>query len=263
MIFSQTSSPRNGLIQTIEFLLDMPDGGISGNAVLLSQITNILNNDAYDEIIAEILKNEGSWLWDDFNEGNSKLPVATQTLTTTPGSEVSNYSLPTGASNSGLGSSDASSFLRLIKVQVKDAAGYYHNLLPIDESALDQPLETAFYNPGMPQYYDQVGTSIILYPAPLAASVTATNGLKITFQRSKVHFTVTGNDTQMPGFPEIYHYLMALITAETYAAVKGMKQLGFLTAKKLKFMQNLGWGVANRNKDLPQRITPRNRSSYE
>lgn len=253
MQFSDTTN-KNGIIQTMELLLDFPDTGISGNTTLLKQITNLINNDAYDDVIAEILRNEGTWLWDDFAEGNSRLPVATQTLTTTAGSEVSNYALPTGASNSGLGSSDASSFLRLIKVQVKDAGGFFRNVLPIDESALPVPLETAFYNPGFPQYYDQVGTSLILYPAPLAAAVTATNGLKITFQRDKVDFT-TSDTTKMPGFPAIYHYLLPLIAAETYAGIKGMKRQEFLTQKKLKFYQNLGWGVANRDKDLKQAIT--------
>lgn len=260
MVYSDTSL-KNGILQTCELLLDFNDGDITGNSTLKAQFTNLLNNDAYDDVIAEILKNEGTWLWDDFNETTSKLPVAMQDLTTTPGSEVSAYALPNGASASGSASSDASSFLRLIKVQVKDASGKYQNLLPIDESQSDQPLETVFYNPGMPKYYDQVGTSVILYPAPLAASVTATNGLKITFQRDKVDFVVA-DTTKQPGFPSIYHMLLPLIMSETWAAIKGMKQLPFITAKKLRFMQNLGWGVANRNKDLPQRITPKRRGSY-
>jgi hypothetical protein len=252
MDYSDTSL-KNGILQTCELLLDLGDAGITGNATLKAQFTNLLNNDAYDEVIAEILRNEGTWIWDDFNEGNTRLPVASQTLTVTAGSEVSNYALPNGSSNSGLADSDASTFLRLIKVQVKDAAGYFQNLLPIDEGAFDQPLETVFATPGFPQYYDQVGTSLILYPAPLAARVTATNGLKITFQRDKVDFVVA-DTTKQPGFPSIYHYLLPLIMSETWAAIKGMKQLPFITAKKMKFMQNLGWGVANRNKDLPQRV---------
>lgn len=255
MQFSDTTN-KNGIIQTCELLLDLGDATISGNTTLLKQFTNLINNDAYDDVIAEILKNEGTWLWDDFNETNSKLPTATQNLTTTAGSEVSNYALPNAASNSGLGGSDASTFLRLIKVQVKDAAGYLQNLIPIDEGAFAQPLDTVFYNPGFPQYYDQIGTSLILYPAPLAAAVTATNGLKVTFQRDKIDFT-TSDTTKMPGIPSIYHYLIPLITCETWAAIKGLKQLSFLTQKKMKFYQNLGWGVANRNKDLKQAVTAR------
>jgi hypothetical protein len=255
MQFSDTTN-KNGILQTCELLLDLGDGGITGNIILRQQFTNLINNDAYDEVVAEILKNEGSWVWDDFKEGNSLLPVGYQTLSVAAGSEVATYALPTAASGSGLGNSDASSFLRLITVQVKDAAGYFQNILPIDDNAYNQPLETIFYNPAFPKWYKQIGTSITLLPAPLASQVTAVNGLKITFQRDKVDFlTTTGSDTQMPGFPSIYHYLLALITSETYAAIKGMKQLNFLTQKKLKFYQNLGWGVANRNKQLPQRIT--------
>lgn len=263
MVYSDTTL-KNGILQTIELLLDLGDAGVTGNATLKAQMTNLINNFAYDNVIAEILRNEGTWLWDDFNETTSKLPVATQNLTTTAGSEVSSYALPTGASNSGSGSSDASSFLRLIKVQVKDAGGYYQNLLPIDEGAFSQPLETVFFNPGFPQYYDQVGTSLILYPAPKAASVTATNGLKVTFQRDKVDFVVADN-TKQPGFPSIYHALIPVITCEIWAAIKSMKQTSFLTNYKAILYKDLGWGVANRNKDLPQRIVPAaaRRSRYE
>lgn len=255
MDFSDTTN-KDGIIQTIEFLLDFNDADISGNATLLKQITNIINNDAYDEVVSEILKNDGTWNWDDFNETTSKWPEHFQTLTVTVGSEVSRYALPTAASNSGSGSSDASSFLRLLEVSVKDAAGYYQKLNPIDEKAFDKPLETVFNTPGFPKWYDLTGASVEIFPAPLASQVTATNGLKFKFQRDKIDFA-TSDTTKQPGFPSIYHYLLPLITAETYAAVKGMKQLPFLTGKKLKFMQNLGWGIANRNKDQEQRLVSR------
>lgn len=255
MDFSDTTN-KDGIIQTCELLLDLGDAGISGNSTLLKQFTNLINNDAYDEVIAEILKNEGTWNWDDYAEGNSRLPTATQTMT----ADVGNYALPNGASNSGLGSSDASSFLRLIKVQVKDSAGYFQTVNPIDESSAEQPLETVFATSGFPKFYDQIGTSIILYPSPASASVTLTNGLKITFQRDKVEFT-TADTTKNPGFPAIYHMLLPLIASETWAYIKNMKQAPFLTQKKLKFMANLGWGIANRNKDLRQAITPK-RNNY-
>lgn len=237
----------------MELLLDLGDTGISGNTVLLAQMTNLINNDAYDDVIAEILQNEGSWTWDDFNEGNALQPVGKQNLSVVAGSEVSNYALPTAASNGGGGSSDASSFLRLIKVQVLDPSNHLWNLTPIDEGAFSEPLESMFFSPGFPQYYRQQGTSLILYPAPLASSVTATNGLQITFQRDKIDFVV-GDTTKMPGFASIYHYLLPLIASETWAAIKGMRQLSFITAKKMKFYQNLGWGVANRDKDLKQAL---------
>ena len=251
MVFNDITN-KNGIIQTCELLLDLGDAGITSDAVLLKQFTNLINADAYDDVIAEIMKNEGSWTWDDFSYGNSNFPVSSQTLSVVAGSEVNNYALPNAASP---GSTDASSFLRLMKVQVKDSAGSFQNILPIDEGAFDQPLETIFANPGFPRYYRQMGISIILYPAPLAGSVTASNGLKITFQRDKVDFVV-GDTTKQPGFPSIYHYLLPLIASETWSAIKGLKQLNFITQKKLKFYQNLGWGVANRDKDLKQRITP-------
>ena len=98
-----------------------------------------------------------------------------------------------------------------------------------------------------------MGTSLILYPAPKAAVVTSTNGLKITFQRDKVDF-LSSDTTKMPGFPSIYHYLLPLKASETWAGIKGMKQLPLIQQKIAKFTANLGWGVANRDKDLRQRV---------
>lgn len=252
MQFSDTTN-KNGIIQTCELLLDLGDAGITGDPTLLKQFTNLINHDAYDDVVAEIMKNEGTWQWDDFAEGNSKLPVASQNLSVTAGSEVSTYALPNGASNSGSGSSDASSFLRIWKVWVLDAAGLPQTVYPIDDGSYEQPLETIYNSPGFPKLYKQIGTSITLYPAPLASMVTATNGLKISFQRDKVDF-LTSDTTKQPGFPSIYHYLLPLKASETWAGIKGMRQLPLIQQKIAKFTANLGWGIANRDKDLKQQV---------
>lgn len=250
MQFSNTSL-KNGIIQSCELLLDLGDAGISGNSTLLAQFTNLINNDAYDDVIAEILRNSGDYNWDDSNY--TSFPVGTTNLVVTAGSEQSDYALPT-AYDGTAGSSDASSFLRLTGVKVKDAAGILQKLDPIGERSFVQPLENIFQTPGFPKWYRLFGSSIVLYPAPLASMVTATAGLRLEFSRDKIDFVV-GDTTKQPGFPSIYHYLLPLIASETWAAIKGMRQLNFITQKKTRFMQNLGWGIANKNKDLPQRIT--------
>lgn len=248
MTFSNTST-KDGIIQTCELLLDLGDTGISSNSTLLAQFTNLINR-SYDNTCALILQNEGDYTWDDSNFTN--FPIATTNLVTTPGSEQADYSLPVSGAP---GSTDISSFLRLIKVNVLDSGGYYQTVYPISESMVEQPLENIFFMPGFPKYYKLLGSSIFLYPAPLAAQVTATAGLKLFFQRDKIDF-LSSDTTKQPGFPSIYHYLLPLEASEAWASIKGMKQLPFIQQKKQEFIHNLGWGIANRNKDQRQRLIP-------
>lgn len=257
MQFSVTSGELNGIIQTCELLLDVGDAGISGNATLLKQFTNLLNK-SYDNVVAQILQNEGDYTWDDYSY-TSSFPVATTTLV----ANQSDYLFPVAGSP---GATTAASFLRLIKVMVKDANGNYQSLQLITETMMEQPLETAFATAGFPRFYKPLGNSIFLYPAPATGSVTMATGLKMYFQRDKVEFASTGADTKEPGFPSIYHYLLPLEMSETWAAIKGMSQLQFIQIKKAEFTKNLGWGVANMNKNQRQRITPVRRAfnnSYE
>lgn len=241
----------------MELLLDLGDTGITSNTVLKAQMTNLVNR-SYDNVVSQILQNEGDYTWDDYN--NADFPIGSTNLVTTPGSEQSDYALPVAGVSPG---DNASTFLRLIKAQVKDANGYYQNLKAVSETMTDTPLETLFSVAGFPKFYKQLGNSVFLYPAPLAAQVTAVNGLKLFFQRDKVDFVV-GDTTKQPGFPSIYHYLLPLEASETWAAIKGMKQLAFIQQKKAEFMKNLGWGIANANKDIRQRIQPiRRGASYE
>ena len=255
MKFNVTVSPYNGIIQTCELLLDLGNGGISGNPVLFAQFTNLINNDAYDDVIADILRYAGDYNWDDSNYTLS--PIATVNLVTTPGSEQSVYALPV-ANDGTYGSTDDSSFLRLTGIKVKGADGYWSFLRNVTEDHYDIPLETVYNTPGMPVAYRELGTNVVIYPAPLASQVTATKGLRMEFIRDKVDFTVSGTDTQMPGFPSIYHYLLALKASETWAGIKGMKQLPLIQQKIAKFTANLGWGMSNREKNVRQRVIPRN-----
>lgn len=246
MKFSDTTN-KNGIIQTCETLLDLGDTGISGNTTLLAQFTNLINR-AYDNTIAQILKNSGDWVWDD--SLYTTFPIGMANLV----QSQSDYVLPRAYDGS-IGSTDESSILRLIEVSVKDLGGNYQTLYPISETMVEAPLETTFPDSGFPKYYKLFDRSVILYPPPSSTQVTLTNGLKITFQRDKVDF-ITSDTTRQPGFPSIYHYLIPLEASEMWAAIKGMKQFTFLQQKKAEFQANLGWGIANQNKDARQRLRP-------
>lgn len=243
---------KDGIIQTCELLLDIGDGGISGNATLLQQFLNLANR-AYDNIVSQIMKYQGDYEWDDSNY--TTFPIGYVNLGTTAGSEQQDYTLPVANAGDGQGSSGINSFLRFVKAQILDTSGNYQNLTKVSETMFEASLSATFNKPGFPQYYQLMASSILLWPSPLAASVTATKGLKIYFQRNKIDFTVSAL-TAVPGFPEIYHYLLPLEMSEAYAAIKGMKQLTFIQSKRAEFEANLGWGMSNRNKDVRQRIQP-------
>jgi len=244
MVFSDTSL-KNGILQTCELLLDLGDTGITGNSTLKAQFTNLVNR-AYDNVVSQILQNEGDYTWDD--SIYTTFPIGTTTLI----DNQSDYALPVAGSP---GSTDVSSFLRLIKVNVLDKNGYYQTVYPISESMVEAPLENTFYVKGFPRWYKLEAQSLFLYPAPDATQVTTTAGLKVFFQRDKEDFVV-GDTTRQPGFPSIYHYLLPLEASEAWAAIKGMRQLPFIQQKKAEFIHNLGWGIANQNKDQRQRLIP-------
>lgn len=246
MVFNDTTL-KNGILQNCELLLDLGDTGITGNTILKAQFTNLVNR-AYDNIVSQILQNEGDWVWDD--SAYNTFPIGTTTLV----DGQSDYGLPR-AYDGTTGSQDESSFIRLITVNILDAGGKYQTVYPITETMVGTPLETIFNTSGFPKWYKLFDRSLVLYPAPLAAQVTLANGLKVFFQRDKVDFVV-GDTSKQPGFPSIYHYLLALEASETWAAIKGMKQLSFVQQKKTEFMHNLGWGITNQNKDVRQRIRP-------
>jgi hypothetical protein len=206
--FSDTSASKNGLIQECEFLIFGEDGygRISGDANLLATFTRNINN-ALNRVVALILGSNGRWQWDDTN--NTDLPIGTATLVTTAGAEQQDYSFDI-------------SHIEVLRVECKDASGAWQKLVPIDQADVwDQSLTDFLKTPGMPMYYDKTGSSIFLYPKPLAAAVTASNGLKVFFQRPPNYFT-TSSTTAVPGFNSLFHRLIAILAARDYALVKTM-----------------------------------------
>ena len=68
---------------------------------------------------------------------------------------------------------------------------------------------------GTPQYFDVLGDTIFLYPAPAAASVTLTAGMRVWFKRTVDLFT-TSDTTQEPGLPSPYHSLLSYMASLPY-----------------------------------------------
>ena len=169
-------------------------------------------NNAYERVVSLILQADGRWEWDDSN--NTDFPIATTTLTT----DQQDYSL-------------AVTHLNITRVQIKDTAGNWTQLTPLNQSDLKgEALDEFMKSASIPVYYDKIGSSVVLYPKP---NYTQTASLKIYFQRGPAVFTsaevTTG--TKVPGFSSLYHELIPLHAAHDYAIAKGLANVNQLAAQ--------------------------------
>lgn len=147
---------------------------------------------------------DARWQFDDTNQ--SDLPIATTTLT----SGQQDYSV-------------ATSHLTIDRVEVKDSAGNWHLLKPIDQHDIGGALAEYQETTGLPTEYDIVGSSIFLYPTP---NYTQTASLKVYFTRPPVAYTDTADLTdssKSPGFNPLFHDLIPFWIAYDYAMLNSMK----------------------------------------
>ena len=144
-----------------------------------------------------------------------------------------------------------------MRVAVKDSSGKFFFLNPID--LLDersQPLEEIYNVNGLPERYDKSGSSVFLYPAPAAGSVTLTAGLKVWFQRTASVFTsaelTTG--TKQPGFAAPYHHILAYKSAIPYCMTyKRERVSAYMTEAQRLEIELLNF-MSRREKDVQKSL---------
>lgn len=150
-------------------------------------------------VVSLIMQADSRWEWDDSNQ--TDLPIATTTLV----DSQQDYNIA------------GATFLKLMRVEVKDINGNYYLLDPISEKDVQNQALTEFQKTaGRPLYYDKLGDSIFLYPKPASTHVTLSAGLKAYFQRLPSYFTST-DTTKVPGFAPLYHRILSLGAALDYA----------------------------------------------
>ena len=176
---------------------------------------NLYTQSAEDRIVSLLMHADGRWEYDDSNY--TDLPIATTTVT----SGQQDYSLPT-------------SHLHILRVEVKDENGNWQKLEPYDQQ--DEPviaLSQIDTDSGMPDRYNVLGRSIILYPTP---NFTQAASLKVFFQRGALKYDYTANSnagqftdgtgsgatTDTPGFNEPFHDLIADWASYNYAVDNGL-----------------------------------------
>jgi hypothetical protein len=244
MQFSDTTN-KNGILQKCEFyVFGNTDGAITDNSTLKSVFTGLVN-DAQDSIVSDILDSDTRWQWDDTNR--TDFPIGMNTLV----DGQRDYTLEVD-------------HLKILGVEVKDSTGQYYKLEPIDLQDLREKniTPTEFYKTnGLPQFYDKIANSIMLYPQPDAGNVTLTNGLKVHFQRGAEYF-VAGDTTRVPGFASIYHKLVPLMASYDYAFSNDMfdkaDRIDLLITRTTKKMKNF---FSKRDKDRKPRITMKTKNA--
>lgn len=196
-------------------------------------------NAAYEEVVAWILGADGKWNFDDTNY--TTFPEATTTLV----ASQNDYSFDV-------------SHLEILRVEIKDTSGNWSTLSPIDRLETSEPLTELFPTAGLPQYYDKDGSSIVIYPAPSASSVTLTNGLKVYFKRTASVFTsaevTTG--TKLPGFASPFHEILSYMAAIPYCSIYKQERVPMLMGRVEQIKKELIKFYGHRELDRRKFIAP-------
>ena len=199
-------------------------------------------NQAYEEVVAKILDADGRWQWDDTNR--TDLPIGTTTLV----NGQQDYAFDT-------------THLKILGVSVKDKDGVFIKLNPIDSDDMGDIDRSQFYpTSGLPGYYDKIGNSVFLYPAPdNGVSVTLSAGLKVYFQRTADLYTsaqvTTG--TKVPGFASPFHMLLAYKAALPYCLNYKKDRIPGIVNEIAKLEKDLIKFYSKRDKEERAIMTPK------
>jgi len=244
--FSDTTN-KSGILQECESWVFGGDYGIiTGNTNRLATFTRLCNL-AMDEIITKIFQVDERWQFDDTN--HTDYPIGTTTLV----AGQQDYTIDVTQ-------------IKITGVDIKDASGNYQPLKPMDmhdvrKYGKGQSLTEYQETDGMPLKYDVTANGIFLYPAPAAASVTLASGMKVYFQRAG-HAFVVGDTTAVPGFPSLFHQLVAIKASNKYAKQNSMtdkaRELDVIEAKREAELVEF---YSNRHLENDPIITPFNESN--
>ena len=203
------------------------------NATLLIRVNN-----AYEEIIGNLIALNKNWNFGDSNY--TALPTGLKTLTA--GTQAYQFD---------------STYLNVLRVEVKDADGTWRLLAPIKLGDITVGQAEYYKTNGLPIEYEKREDFILLYPAPAAANVTLTNGLKVYFQRTADVFTAAQvtTGTKTPGFASPYHILICYKAAMIYCTSYKKDRVPMILSEIARLEKELLDFYALREKDIIPRFT--------
>ena len=192
------TSSVNSMFADIDFFCDT-----DSTSYRLEDKARNVNQWIYKGITWHIQANK-KYKFEDLN--NASFPTVTDTLV----DGVKQVTLPTG-------------LLTLEAIEVKDAAGNWVRLKILDRSNLHQSITDFEKTPGVPRWYDPVGPYVNLCPAPAAAQMTLTGGIKFHYSRDFDIFTST--DTMpVPPIPSPFQRIGTLGASYDFLIVNGPEE---------------------------------------
>ena len=193
MEFSNTTT-KIGIIQEVDRICGTDDN----NYTLKDKTARV--NAALDRFTSLALTSDGFWTFDDLNKGD--LPIGTADLV----SAQQDYEF-------------ADEILVVQKVLIKDAAGNYKEIAPVNmrDSNGNYIWTKPSGNSGTPNKYQKFAHSILLDPIP---NYNSTDGLKVVFKRNAVKFVSTDTTTEC-GIPSIFHPYICRMASFPYVSKYG------------------------------------------
>ena len=196
-----------------------------------------------------IWKNQDAWRYDDTvnigsgdQDDDAGLPVVTSTLT----NSQKIYTLATNA-------------LKIRRVQVKDQAGIWQEVLQLDERKIRGGKQEFYKTDGRPQFYLLAGNKLQLFPAPdNGVSVTLTSGLQVFIDRDIDAFTAS-DTTQEPSLPIPWHQLLSIGPAWDFAKSNGLSVKADLEKDLLAQFPEMAEFVSGRQTHLKDPLVMRPR----
>ncbi len=243
MVYNDTTGGQ-GLVQDTYF-----EAQADAHSYPIADLTRNANN-ALDSAVTLILGADSRWQFDSRN--STDLPIGTTALV----SGQQDYSFD-------------SEYLVIKSIECSDSQGNWTKLIPIDNYDEQVALSQFQTTNGVPKYYDKMGESILLYPAPnysIGQSDTPPGGLRAYFQRN-IDYFVVGDTIKQPGFATHLHKYVSLFCAYAYACAKDTdkqnqlaKRLEFYEGNKLRGGNDAGaiaTFYAYRELDFKKKLTPR------
>jgi len=233
-----SAANSQGLLGDIDFLC----GTDSNSYPTKDKIRNI--NQSYHKVSRLIREVEYGWQYDDIN--NTDFPIATTTLV----HSQQDYELPSGVQG-------------VEKIEVLDSGGNYVKLIQMDWHDIEIAMSEFKETDGFPMYYDLIGNSVFLYPAPASGSVTTSAGMKVYFNRDITEFASTAT-TASPGFATPFHRILSLDAAILFE--ENATKINKWVDMRDRAIKGLRKFYSSRNVERPRTIRPyakRNWRQYE
>ena len=224
---------------------------------LPAAILLILENNAYEKIVGEIIKATMGSNWTFGDSNFTSRPTGKFTLVN--GQE--DYQLAGDGLTSGIDSTTP--MLNILGVDILDENGIYYIIDPIsfdDIRKLGLAISEYEKTAGRPNRYLKREDFLTLKPAPdNGVSVTLVNGLRVHFQRTAEKFTsaevTTG--TKIPGFNSSYHDYLSFEPAYQYALANGLPNRNALKAESEDILAKVIKFYTKRDLDERHRIINR------